>query len=660
MSNPFNYFILLTAIFISKLTNAQIKTRLTFDSNPTYDTCQGPATNNLGAFYIDYELLLNVNTTDEHVINEYNHFKIKYTSAKGINDFSVFSVDTVYRLKDFYIKAKIIKPNGSIQIIEKPEPINKACEKRSDYSVKIPNIEVNDIVEVITYSTSEASNISSRLYMNKELYCSKSKINITLRKNEIPSIKIYNNFQEPSILRNKDIELITYSWTGTDISELPNEDYFIKYYTIPYMIFTTSIFNYNGMIMGSATDETWENLIDYYFTYNKHSTSDYKDLKQFIETRYEKITPELSADSKIAIIAKLQNYINDSIEIIYNDRFNSTVPLSFSLRKKRMSIASQIKFYNALFKILNIEKNFGMVLNRSSGNIDLTAPTNGSISNFIIKFKMEGLDYYIGIKLDNSYGLNEIPYEVQGTYAVMILDLEEKTYKKQLIPWTDRNSNSIKNKLIATIDLNSSSIQSVGSCNYSGATGTKFRTDLNDYQLINYSNHECMGNYLKDKMHLPSLDSFNINQDKKNIPPFITNVSYNQSLQTKNIITVNPLENALNLKTILVNNIINQPTQERKTDYFFDYPYSDEQKIYLNFKQKIVSQDLALISINYSNELGTYNFTAKQINDNTILITSRYELLLTELKKDKANLVSELNNAYNKAIEQLLKFKILE
>jgi hypothetical protein len=591
-------------------------------------------------------------TSIKFKFNEKYLYRIKINTLKGLEKNTTFKLLVYHKKALIKLDARIIKPSGtiidlSLKDISIKDSINKKSNETYYYKlVKIPKVEIGDEFE-FTY-TLEANSIfrGKDVILHNSIPTLKSVFTYTAKSILITHLHLYNKMPEP--IADKDWSQSTLTWTLTNlpgIGEVHKTDFKD---TIPFIRFAVRrIVDADGLPLQYAENygiisNGWPNI---YRNLTKSINNKYYCCDDAGDTLYRKFPSLLTINKNLPVENKINYfiqfirdsiYVNDSISFSEN---HSNLKIS---KKYSLNYLNLISLTNQFFKDQNIKYYWAFGKSKYNGKIDMNFSSFNELDAifYLIEDEKGAMHTFVPTNLNYAYlNLDEIPYWLGGTDAIIVKELENNEQNRPLInagqmdvlmvkiPANEQNAN-IRN-FISNVQINLDGVQDdkiKSKINYTGYFSFFERQFLlNSLQENNFSVALKESLELRDNF---KVDSFWINRIDSSFP-----FDFNFSLDGKLNIAKEKYSDktvSFSLEGMINHYTIETDDEERTLNVIFPFKYTDVNKIYIQFNKPIelITNDLENYWIQDS--FGSYKVSITKINDQVLLLESKIEL-----KKDK-------------------------
>lgn len=500
-------------LLISIVANSQEIKSYTWDEKPVFKAIPDEYKNEAAVVLLDKRWIHTRVGNYAFASFVMNHFAIKINKAEEINKYNKIKAEDnglVRSLRDFH--ARIIKPNGEIQVLPKERIVETESDKIK--SIVFEGVEAGDILEYY-FILKENPNPSGVEIFQKEIPVLEAQFSHSA------DGAIINTFQSPNFTYTSSGRVYTY--TATNIAPFKEEKYATNIKNLVkliYLVYTPAYDNYN-----------WRKYFLAYYTKPKFQYFKKNQAREFIENLDIK---DISTEEKMV---KIDNYIKENFDFVWNgEKANKVTDLNDG--KQKLKAGDIFDLYAFAFKELKIPYQVVAGMSRYMGDVDndfYVMPLNHEFMYYIPETKkfISPYEKYL------SYGYPM--YEIQGSHGVAY-DPKEKVVSNQFYFPTapaDYTVNETKSTITLSKDLSEATIEKTYS--NSGYEGQLDRNRIRYYKenkeekdLKEYFQNRIFGedSGLKLENYKLSNEEFKYNQDNT---PFIvnTNATANEGLVDK-------------------------------------------------------------------------------------------------------------------------------
>lgn len=592
------------------------------------------------------------------------HQKIKFLTQKGIEKYSRIYLPVNYEENLQVIDARTIKNDGSVIDLKSSDLKKLNIADRYDVNRKlkllifsIPGIEINDEVEVFIKYSGRGIMTSNEVFLNTFLPTLQSSFTMNISIGIGTEIKTYNQMPKPEIKERNDI--VTYTWIQNNLSATNSGTNDIPSKTLPYLRFAVRDITarFQGIKQTQKIEpNSWLFFVDMVLFIAEPPNYWGRPKVQYLNTFLDEQLKNPAQNTKLEKLVGVHNYINDSVEVKRLKEEESNNPLGYHLYNKKIDTKNLVYLYSKIFEELGLNYFLGIGKSKFTGDIDLEFVSRSQLTHYFFAVEIENNLYFLFLKdEENFYNLGEIPVELQGTDAVLISrkNIPDRI-KKITLQVNDKSINYYRKRTIVNVNTQSDSLLFNIKETFSGAVSTVYR------QTIIKNNHELLEKakeYYVNKQTSITLDSISIGNVQHSYP-YVFTVNSKAHATTLNNADKKLL--SVSIKDWLNHHCAIPEPYKRDLDYHSDFNYSDNIKYYFTFDRAIEVVNKEANEIKIQNDYGSYSFTITPVNEKTILIDSNYEINKEMLEKEKYNQITELYDAFQKANNTQLIFKIKE
>lgn len=592
------------------------------------------------------------------------HSKIKIITKQGIQDYARVVVPKVEGQTLELMSVRTIKKSGVAVDLQQADikqldisADDNIYDKRKYMLFSVPGVEVGDEIEMMTEYYGNSLVTSDDVFLDSYLPSMYTSYKIIIAGSLKTEIKTYNGMPDPVITHPDGYS--AYEWTLKNVPTYINQPYCIRSFESPFIRFAIRVLDYQSYHF-PIEENSWTSYIDNIITATDAKMFSWKSVDGFLEERVGKQIYASAPENKLESLVKLHRFIADSMNVQWLAPEINDKSLMYYVNNRRIDQRNLIFLYDKIFNYLNIDYYVGFGRDRYEGLFDDLFISSNLITHVFLSFELEGKFYFIFLKDEyTSYELGEIPTELQGTKTIMISRKKiAERIKQAKMSEISKINNYRRVKNMIDVKLDEGKISGNVKETFSGSVSTDKKSDfagLDKKQLKEYKER-----LIRRKNENIEIDTIGFDKTTAYKFPYTCNLSYKYHLKEGNITNLDK-----NLYSIQLNNWIDHyavrpNSSERTTDFHTNYLYTDDIKFYLVFDKKIELTNKESIETTVTNEYGSYTLSVKQVNENSLLITSNFDINKYKLTKEEYGMLKQLYEAYLKANTNQLVIKTLE
>jgi hypothetical protein len=573
--------------------------------------------------------------------------KIKILTQKGLEEYSKVFVNIYPNERIKVIDARTIK--ADTKTIDLKSKDIKKLNFKSRFSedsraqqlrFSIPGVEVGDEVEIIYTVASNVLKRGDDISMHSYLPCLNASITYGSSKAFVHEFKMYNGM--PSFEDQSSQNATTLVWRMSNLKSIGDQYRAVLTREIPFVRYVIRSFN-------SHTNSVDLSLNSWGAIYKKYADhfndpvdimSSSKYMKKFVANfRHQNL-----GLSNEQLFIKIQQYVNDSIEVKHLENGFDKRRLKYYLQNKRINPYNLYVLYDDLFRLLKIKRYICFGKNKYNGFLDRNFVAPHSIQyEFFSFYEGTRIHFVYPSKTYQKYLLDELPVSIGGSNVIMVdgdpkhqNDFEMKEIK---IPMDAPEKNYLFKKLNLTIENPADTIfKSVSTTTFSGVFSTMYRED--HFKALKKKETEFYAPFICEKEL--TIDTVKL-IDKKLNRPFAYTLGSEQNFPIQMAKIDDGLYH-LKLAQLLSVYSVYSSEADRFLNYYTRYLYNDITRINLQFKNNIKLENIEnLRKLNIDNQFGSVMLNIVQKDEKNILINVSYRVKQELVKPNEYENLKELN-----------------
>lgn len=568
--------------------------------------------------------------------------RIKILTKRGLDLYSTYSVYRPPYSRINKLDARSIKSTG--QIIDfKSEDVkslevktSKNNTTRNFLKLSVPGVEVGDEVEFVYVIEFDGIMEDQDIILHSEIPTLKSIFKHVSDNYYQIDYRTYNKMPPPNVDKQKAQTI--YYWELNNIIGTKNNEFGILQESLPYIRYNIiSLFKYDKAFM-DALKTNWGVLSNMYSRMIRNDVfeSTYRGVSlEGTLNKYNATHPNQTVDQKIYYLSTI---LNDSLKITEFDPNSASRPAMYYLKSKTMDTRTVYKFIDTYLKLNNINYFVAFSRNRYEGYLDITfaAPKTLTDIFYVIINEDKELHYLYPPTETNKFYIDELPHEISGTDAVLLMDRNGKPDISMMkIPSNDISTNLWSKKTYINVyfqkDKNEHDVLSKQTL--MGDFSTNIRNEIIKTKEENEPIKE-----FKELLEINDkqiIDSFQIENLEK-VYPYNFNYSYTAKISDL-LQKLDGNNYAIQLDKILNHHLLKTSDEERILNYYCPFPYSDVERVFLKFDKEIELIDNNMLQVNTNNKTANYTLRISKIDKNVVMIESK--LNMNQLKLTPAEYV---------------------
>lgn len=592
------------------------------------------------------------------------HSKIKIITKRGIQDYARVVVPKIQGQKLERMSVRTIKQSGAVVDLQQSDikeleisGDDNIYDKRKFILFSIPGVETGDEIEIVTEYFGNSLITCDDVFLDSFVPSMRTSYKLMIESSLKTEIKTYNGMPDPVITHPDTYN--AYEWELKDVPTYNDQTNSIRSFEAPYIRFAIRSFDYLTYHF-PVEENTWISYTDAITAMTDTKLFSWRSVDGFLEEKTGKHSQASAPENKLANLVKLHRFIVDSMNVGWLSADISEKSLMYHINKRKINDRNLILLYDKIFNYLEIDYYVGFGRGRYEGVFDDEFISSNQITHLFLSFELQGTFYFIFLKDEYaSYELGEIPTDLQGTKTIMIAQKKSDDRVKQAkMTEINKMNNFRRVKNLMDVKLDEGSIKGNSKETFSGSISTDKKSNfagLNKTQLKEYKTE-----LLKKQSDNILIDTIGFDRSDTYKFPYTCNLSYSYHFKEGNITNLDK-----NLYSIQLNNWIDHfavrpNTSDRTADFHTEYLYTDNIKFYLVFDHKIELKNKENIETTVANSYGSYTLSVKQINENSLLIDSNFDVNKYRLTKDEYGLLKQLYEAYQKANTNQLVIKTLD
>lgn len=592
------------------------------------------------------------------------HSKIKIITKRGIQDYARVVVPKIQGQKLERMSVRTIKQSGAVVDLQQSDikeleisGDDNIYDKRKFILFSIPGVETGDEIEIVTEYYGNSLITCDDVFLDSFVPSMRTTYKLMIESSLKTEIKTYNGMPDPIITHPDTYN--AYEWELKDVPTYNDQTNSIRSFEAPYIRFAIRSFDYLTYHF-PVEENSWISYTDAITAMTDTKLFSWRSVDGFLEEKTGKHSQAAAPENKLANLLKLHRFIVDSLNVGWLSADISEKSLMYHINKRKINDRNLILLYDKIFNYLEIDYYVGFGRSRYEGVFDDEFISSNQITHLYLSFELQGTFYFIFLKDEYaSYELGEIPTDLQGTKTIMIAQKKSDDRVKQAkMTEINKMNNFRRVKNLMEVKLDEGSIKGNTKETFSGSISTDKKSNfagLNKTQLKEYKS-----DLLKKQNDNVMIDTIGFDRSDTYKFPYTCNLSYSYHFKEANISNLDK-----NLYSIQLNNWIDHfavrpNTSDRTADFHTEYLYTDNVKFYLVFDHKIELKNKENIETTVANSYGSYTLSVKQINENSLLIDSNFDVNKYRLTKDEYGMLKQLYEAYQKANTNQLVIKTLD
>lgn len=584
------------------------------------------------------------------------------------------------RMADFiqikHVDVRVRKADGKVidyTVSELPKPElevdDDLYEQQEDlYIYEIPELAIGDELErIIMYEQKGFNSVNSvNLYQNYP--CLESIFTLSVPLKVLVKGNVYNKMPQPDVHTSSTQRV--YKWKMNNLEGVPEANAFGTIFTedLEYLAYELNFDKFRADPL-AFTVSNWSDLLwQYSEDFFKVRIRKKKKLEEFYTNLFAEGAKALQkTPEKLAKLEKVflfNEYIAKKFQLVSKlEDFEKSEGIDYFLANGKGDYRNMMRIYKDFFERNEIEYYVAFGKSRFNGVLDLNFVSSSQISDYFFVFKDDNGGLFT---INGTGGLNELPWGFMGTTCYM-KDINDRKSQLQKIefPTTaleDNKNNKRYSRSQLKIALKDNLITEVNSTALNGlysrggrgniVTGSKADTLVTTLQR-NYDNY-----FEYKKGVKATVKDATVQQHETLDPyPFISK----RTVEIKNL-----MKEEEGVKTLAIEHILGHSVrwvanaENRTLDFHVPFLGTDVEDVYLVFDQAVEITNAKELEQNIDNEFGTYQFSVLQDpkKPNMVVIKSKYVTKKLFIKKDDAKTFQEVNKAWEKVNDAVLKIKI--
>ncbi len=667
----FTSAIAILLLSIESYAQLKVKEHIWQTTSPTTNIPDSLKDNDAIMVHQQHDIKNNLDLSAGKIYNiESIRFRVKIYTQAGLDEYSVYSINKSKNSSITKLDARTIKSDGKIIDLKSTEIKVldiKEDEDNSRYEnikVSIPGVEIGDEIEII-YAIERDGFINGRdIHLYNSIPTLKSVFSYTTDNSVVTDFRMYNDLPDPEIKKAMNDAIFT--WTLTNLPGLGEQ--FASNFTesLPFLRFAVRNIIVNGRVLeGMAQwgilNNDWTEIYDYYA--NIYTNGNFKDSYKGVSffgyiKNQKKLNPQLKTNE---IIENLVHIINDSLEIVESTEELTMKPGLYFLENKKID---QKNIHNLIVNYLseyNIKFYVVFARDKVDGKMDIAFASGDMITDvfYAAQDSAGNLHFIYPSNEYNKYHIDEVPYRIAGTEAVLVSRKSVNALKtdaiKVKIPTNDFQVNARTTMVNIKVDLAKGSGAYKSKNTYTGHFSTRHRSEV-----LNSMKEKERNKTFKSNLELYDMfnvDTFQVDRNDNNYP---YNFSFNHQGNVQ--IAFQKIDNttySIPLIGLIDHYILSSTEQERTLNYYCPFKYTDTYKVYLQFDKNIelLENTLDQFWVFHNNE--NYIINVNKVNDKVLLIESKLDLRKDKLNPEEYKVHHGVNESINKTLQSRILIKTI-
>ena len=598
------------------------------------------------------------------------HLRIRILTKNGLDEFSFVKIQTEKYADIVKLDARTIKPDGTVHNLERDDikevdltSVNDINDEELSPTKRfaIPGVEVGDEIELFYQVKGHGMLLSEDFYFHTEVPVLQSKLTIRMRAGLYPDLYYYNGAVHAS--RSVDRIYSVFSWenknlpgyTNTAHSNMSSELPFVRF-IMKQINFKYNLANKKVEIIPDSWDKVFENFQNHYLEEGSRTIHG-----RYINTKIDEITASNLESSNFAKFVLFFQYVKDSVEVRSLEEWEEDYKPGYYLYKRFSNQLNLYKMYIRAMNMLGINYNLCLAADKTSAQIDTSVVNPFCFKDviFVLHNGEKSFFLYPSTSL-RKYEFDEIPIEFEGTRALVIPNKgkgEEIIF--EVLPKGTYIDNFINRRCQLNFHKDTSRVETKVALTLSGAVSTYYRSWIDEKLSDSKKDSTNILNGLfpikkeeENSLRIDTLykDSFEIIYPFKY--KFSAQGSYNQ-LTTK----LDDSTFSLPLSPIIEHRTVEYSEKERLLNYIPAFPGADMFTYFLVFDSPVHLLNKEAASFDINNKVGTYQLIVEQMNETSLLITSRYLIRTNFISKEDYPQLVEITKAALEAEDVTLLLK---
>ncbi|MCP4443159.1 MAG: DUF3857 domain-containing protein [Aureispira sp.] len=627
-----------------------------------------------GKFSGDYPYITQHGTTR-------NQTHLKIQSEDALEDYQRVVIPKLKgRIADFvqikHVDVRVRKADGKVidyNIRELPKAKltvdDDLYEQQEDlYIYEIPDLAVGDELEQITLYEQKFFNTVNTVNLYKGYPCLESTFTLSVPLKVMVKGNVYNKMEKPDV-RTTSTQRI-YKWKMNNLEGVPEANSSGTIFTkdLEYLAYELNFDKFRSDPL-AFTVSNWSDLLwQYSEDFFKVRIRKKKKLEEFYTNLFTEGAKALGkTPDKLAKLEKafiFNEYVAKNFQIIGKlEDFEKSEGIDYFLSNGKADYRNMMRIYKDFFERNEIEYYVAFGKSRFSGVLDLNFVSSSQISEYFFVFKDDNGGLFT---INGTGGLNELPWNLMGTTCYM-KDINDRKSQLQKIDFPtaaleDNKANKRYSRAQLKIALKDNMITEVSSTALNGLYARGGRGGLvagSKADTLVKTVQRSYDNYFQYKKDVTATVKSATVQQQETLDPY-------PFISKRNVELKNLMKEEEGVKTLAIEHILSHSIRwvtnadDRILDYHLPFLGTDSEDIYLVFDQPVEITNAEELNQKVDNEFGSYSFQVLQDpkKPNMVVIKSKYITKKLFVSKDNAKTFQEVNKAWEKVNDAVLKIKI--
>lgn len=622
---------------------------------------------NLESRDVDYNSLL---TSYSGLIVYKVHKRFRILTKNGLDEYSFVNIEDFKNADIISLDARTIKPDGTIHELESEDilevDITTGSGMMKGGSVKkrfaIPGVEIGDEIEVIYEVEGHGMFLVEDFYFHSNIPVLSSNLTLKLRSGIYPQLYYYNG----AILGKDTVEgnYAVYTWNIENLPGFINTANSRKSGELPFVRLVTkeikikiNTIEQTIPIIPDSWDDVFNSIESSYLDKGiRNNRAGY--VKTFLK-ELEHSNPDAS---NFELFYKFYCYVQDSVEVRNLKEWERSYKSGYYLNKRFIDHKGLYKLYIKALKILDVDYNLCLATKKTNPQIDTSIVNPYYFSNYLLLIHNDDKSFYLYPSTNyRKYVIDEIPVSVEGTRALVVPN-KEKDEKIRLInlPQGTYKDNFISRRCQLSFIKDSTLTSVKFSCALSGAASTRYRSRIEN-NLLTYKKDsiDILKNVFPYKSDIENKLNIDTIVKGKFTPYFPFKYKFNVVGNYENLLTqLDDSTYTISMYSLIEHNILAYSERERLLDYIPYFPISDTYSYYLMFDEPVEILNKDALSFNLENNVGSYEMKVESVNENMLMVTSKYMIKTNYITKDDYPQLIEVSKSAEEAEEVSILLKL--
>lgn len=579
------------------------------------------------------------------------HMRVRILTKRGLDLYSFISVINNKNTEIKTLDARTIKSDLTVYDLN-PEDIKQVdILVGESYNNKdlpktrfaIPGLEIGDEVEFIYTISGHDFLLLQDFYFYEDIPVLNSNLTLRMGAELIPKLYYYNG----AVHAKSEIEgfYAVYSWQIKNQPAYNNIANARISEELPYVKLIMERISYVPFYM---LPNSWNDVFEP--IENGFQDQGIRPAKaKHLKTKIEEIKENYPTASNFELFYQFFRYVNDTLELRSLKDWEKSYSSGYYLYHRFCDRHELYKIYIQALKILDVDYNLCLATGKTNTPIDTNIIDPYCFDYTLFQIHNENKSYLMyPSTIYQKYEFDEIPITIEGTSA-MVIPNKEKGEKLTMVvlPQGSAIDNFINRKCQLKFVKDSNRVEAVLDYSLSGAASTVYRSKI-DKNLLLYKNDttDILSSTFANKPN--KVANFHLDTIFKNESSPLFPFKYRFTVKGNYDKLLTKLDDStytLPMTPLLEHNVLLVSDYERLVDYLPNYPRMDMYSYYLVFDKPVQVLNKEAASMSIENKIGSYQMVVEPINNNMLLVTSKYTISSNYVPKEDYALLKELTHA---------------